>query len=481
MSKYLKMTDKKIISLLYQLMYDVHRLFTEHGIEYWVIGGTFLGAVRNKGIIQSDDDVDIGMQSHNISKFLELEPQLNKCGYKISKVWLGYKIFYDNRPLSGRHNYSFPNLDIFTMVEHGTKMVCSIEAVRKKWPKEYYYPEELYPLKKYQFGNFEVYGPNRYEDYFVRTYGNNWDKVTYSEYDHEKEEVIERVEVKLTPKLRQPAKPTKIINRTCIHDNKKPLEIKNKVIVSLTTIPSRISVLYKTIKNILKQTQYINKIYLNIPSISSRGDEYEIPEKLSDFIYENNKKGETKIILNRRCKDIGPGTKLYPTLQREKNPNTFIITIDDDMIYDKRMIELLVKEYMISPNRALGYHGWNVGPKGQMKDLGSILAGGNIDVLEGFAGVLYVRHLFMRKGRDHWIDESKKLLTMMKAGKECFYTDDVWISAWFAKQDIDRYLVDTPNDYMDPKSHSESKDALSDNPEVEKRNAKCARKFKKFW
>ena len=57
----LKKTDRKIIQLLYQLIYDIDRIFKNNNISYWVVAGTALGAVRHGGIIPWDDDIDIGV------------------------------------------------------------------------------------------------------------------------------------------------------------------------------------------------------------------------------------------------------------------------------------------------------------------------------------------------------------------------------------------------------------------------------------
>lgn len=47
----------------------------QHDIEYYLLGGTALGAVRHKGFIPWDDDFDVCMTPSNYQKFLELSRQ----------------------------------------------------------------------------------------------------------------------------------------------------------------------------------------------------------------------------------------------------------------------------------------------------------------------------------------------------------------------------------------------------------------------
>lgn len=51
---------------------ELHRICTENNIPYYMLGGTMLGAIRHKGFIPWDDDMDFGIPREHYVRFKEL-------------------------------------------------------------------------------------------------------------------------------------------------------------------------------------------------------------------------------------------------------------------------------------------------------------------------------------------------------------------------------------------------------------------------
>ena len=64
-----------------ELVKAVLEICQRHRLTVFMMGGTFLGAVRHKGFIPWDDDVDLGMSRKDYETFLRVAPQELPRGY----------------------------------------------------------------------------------------------------------------------------------------------------------------------------------------------------------------------------------------------------------------------------------------------------------------------------------------------------------------------------------------------------------------
>jgi len=192
-----------------------------------------------------------------------------------------------------------------------------------------------------------------------------------------------------------------------------------RVVVSLSTLPSRIKNLDKVIESIFKNKIKPDLIYINIPKYSKREKkEYNVPENLKNI---------ERVKINIIDKDYGPITKLYPTLLKEIEPDTIIICIDDDKIYDKNLIKHLLSVSKRYEEDCICVSGWNYLNLGFYALPVSIPINNvvrNVKILQCYNGVLYKRRFFE--------DDFKDIIKC----KECLTTDDILISKYLKYKNI---------------------------------------------
>ncbi len=171
-----------------------------------------------------------------------------------------------------------------------------------------------------------------------------------------------------------------------------------KFCVSLTTLPSRIDNIEKTLESINGQSLGPNKIFINLPYEFKRFPNYTFKDNQIEKLKGNN-------IEITRCNDFGPSTKLLGSLDKIKNFDLVII-LDDDHIYHNKMFEIFINEFK-KTNRNYSY---------------------------------YTQKIFslnMGQGADGILIKTKSLSKIkmfyeifVKKNKNLFLNDDLWISLY---------------------------------------------------
>lgn len=213
-------TDKTILNKITEMLKVTDDIFTKNNIVYWIDGGTLLGAIRHKNIIPWDDDADLCLDYRFEDKFLTLRNQFVEKGYDIAPFWGGYKIFpidgkriqVENKNWSWTGNqsknnnnqdndikYKYPFIDIFFCKKdkENNNIVYANKKVNDIYKKYYHETDHLYPLKKYNFGNIMLWGPNNPIPYLDRAFGTDWSNTGYRSYDHLNQQFITPTKFKL--------------------------------------------------------------------------------------------------------------------------------------------------------------------------------------------------------------------------------------------------------------------------------------------
>lgn len=86
---------RKLQSVVLMIIKDIDKLCEDNGIVYYLAYGSALGAIRHKGFIPWDDDLDIIMDDKNYKKFIQVaKAQLDKDKYYVEESVVDWPCLY---------------------------------------------------------------------------------------------------------------------------------------------------------------------------------------------------------------------------------------------------------------------------------------------------------------------------------------------------------------------------------------------------
>lgn len=153
------------------ILEEIDSICRKHKIEYWLDGGTLLGAVRHKGFIPWDDDIDIAMRKKDMERFINIAPSelsknltlqysQNEAQTKepITKV-LDLNSFYVEKSDNFAADYQKGLfVDIFPMIDYPTLPRKMVKTISKGVSKSYSILHKAHYYSLRSFAEFFWFG-----------------------------------------------------------------------------------------------------------------------------------------------------------------------------------------------------------------------------------------------------------------------------------------------------------------------------------
>lgn len=204
--------------------------------------------------------------------------------------------------------------------------------------------------------------------------------------------------------------------------------LKNhSVIITLTTSPKRLPKLLAVFATL--DLTNVSRINVVLPKLyGHKKEKYgKIPDKITKF---------PKVKIIRVAKDLGPITKMLPTLTKSRDPNALVISIDDDVAYPMGMVNELIYQRVIKHPKTVISMGTAMPFRTEVKGMSKWWPQRRqkrpfADVIEGWSSVLYSPNVVDA-------DCMKKLGSL---SKQCFLSDDFVISYALAHAKTKRALI----------------------------------------
>lgn len=135
----------------------VKKILDENNVPFQLAYGTLLGAVREKGFIDHDEDIDLNILEEDKQKFIDTLPLLMREGFKVAR--------YDRRGLmSIIRNGEYIDFYFFSSYNEELRICSGMICPR-------IFLEQISPM---MFYGSDYMAPTDFEGFLRFEYGNNW-------------------------------------------------------------------------------------------------------------------------------------------------------------------------------------------------------------------------------------------------------------------------------------------------------------------
>lgn len=175
------LTDYDNLKSMNKITKEVLDLFHKDNLTYWIIGGTLLGSVRDQGPIPWDDDLDLCIMDSDLEKFFSLKNKIIEHDLKIFTEPFLFKLYYkDGKPVPNKE-FNYPFIDVFIFHEINDSLVLKDIFTNKSanngyFKQSFFRKKDVFPLKRYAYEDFYIYGPHNPYEFLNRTFI-NWTNI----------------------------------------------------------------------------------------------------------------------------------------------------------------------------------------------------------------------------------------------------------------------------------------------------------------
>lgn len=201
----------------------------------------------------------------------------------------------------------------------------------------------------------------------------------------------------------------------------------HKVIITLTTSPTRLSKITAVLATL--DLTHVNRINVVLPQhYGAKQEEYgQIPDHVKKF---------PKVKIVRIKKDLGPITKMLPTVMKSKDKKALVLSVDDDVAYPMGMINEMIYQKVVKYPKAVLTMGIPMPFFTSIKNMRKYWPERHqkrpfVDIVEGWSSVLYTPRYV----------NSPCMTKIASLSKQCLLSDDFVISYVLSQMGVKRVTI----------------------------------------